>query len=227
MHVSLLTYDVPHLKTQEVFYRLRRRGAFKISFTVVPFIPRPERAVAFHHRPPQMNGPSAADLAARHAIRIFRADEWQSFHRDVHHFLVCGAGLLPSEFCEAASIINCHPGLIPEARGLDAFKWAIYNGTRVGNTLHRIDGGVDLGTVLTHALTDIFACDDLATFAARHYAAEIELLAHFDEYLDGGFKLADLPIREPTKRMNIEAEREMVRRFDEYKTAHVGRPQEA
>ena len=51
--------------------------------------------------------------------------------------------LIESEFCSAATIINCHAGLVPESRGLDAFKWAIYHGRPLGNTLHIIDQNIE------------------------------------------------------------------------------------
>ncbi|HEY0282623.1 MAG TPA: formyltransferase family protein [Rhizomicrobium sp.] len=148
-------------------------------------------------------------------------EDWESFYRRIDYFLVCGCGLLDGRFCTSARIINCHPGLIPQTRGLDAFKWCIYKGRPLGVTLHRIDERVDLGTVLHHEPTDVFEEDDLATLAARHYNAEVDLVANFDRYLKGG-TILPLEIQDATKRMPLEVEREMLRNFETFKRRSTG-----
>jgi phosphoribosylglycinamide formyltransferase-1 len=214
--ISLITYDAPHKKTQDVLSRLIRQSRFEISLTLVPFKQRPERATAFHHRPAQLIGPDPHSLAQKYKLETFALEDWQSFNQRIDYFLICGAGLLDGRFCTNAQIINCHPGLIPQSRGLDAFKWCIYKGWRLGNTLHRIDDGVDLGIVLHHQPTDVFEEDDLATLASRHYDAEIDLLVDFDRYLQGGTILS-LEIQEPTKRMPVSIEPKMLRNFENFK----------
>ena len=219
--VSLITYDVPHKKTQDVLFRLIRRSRFEISLTLVPFKPRSERATIFHHRPAQLTGPDPRSLAQKYKLETFVLEGWQSFHQRIDYFLICGAGIIDSRFCSSAKILNCHPGLIPQSRGLDAFKWCIYKGWPLGNTLHRIDDGVDLGIVLHLHRTDIFKEDDLATLAIRHYDAEIDLLVNFDRYLQGGTILS-FEIQEPTKRMPVSLESEMLRNFENFKRQVAG-----
>jgi len=216
MRVSLITYDQPHKKTQDVLFRLLRRDCFQISLTLLPFKARPAREPQFNHRPEQMRGVAPLTLAKRYALEVYALGDWRSFYQTVDYFLVCGSGLIDPEFCREAQIINCHPGLIPQVRGLDAFKWCIYQGWQLGNTLHRIDEGVDLGAVFHHEKTDVFANDDLDALAARHYDAEIDLVVNFDRYLKQGniLSLAPQPAR---KRMPSAIEAEMLRRFESYK----------
>jgi hypothetical protein len=219
--ISLITYDAPHKKTQDVLLRLLRRNRFQISLTLVPFKQRPQRATVFDHRPGQLVGTHPKTLAQEHNLELFALDDWQSFSQMVDYFLICGAGLIDGRLCASAQIINCHPGLIPQSRGLDAFKWCIYKGLRLGNTLHRIDEGVDLGIVLHHQPTDVLEEDDLAKLARRHYDAEIDLLANFDRYLEGGTVLF-LEKQEPTKRMPVSLEPEMMRNFENFKRQFAG-----
>jgi phosphoribosylglycinamide formyltransferase-1 len=214
--VSLITYDVPHKKTQDILFRLLPQGRFEITLTLVPFTSRPQRMTAFQHRPAQLVGPDPRSLAKEYQLETFALEDWRSFEQRIDYFLICGAGLIDGSFCASAQIINCHPGLIPQSRGLDAFKWCIYNGWRLGNTLHRIDRGVDLGTMLHHLPTDVFEEDDLAALAIRHYQAEIDLLANFDRYLMGGTVLS-FDQQEPTKRMPAALEPEMMRSFENFK----------
>lgn len=45
-------------------------------------------------------------------------------------------------------ILNAHPGLLPEYRGIFPVQWAIYNGDDIWVTVHFIDEGVDTGPII-------------------------------------------------------------------------------
>ena len=218
--VALITYDVPHKKTQDVLFRLIWRDCFNLTLVIAVFKSRPSRDVLFQHRPSQLTGPAPSSLASRFGLNTLPIEDWRSFRGDFEFFLVCGSGLIDPEFCQTARIVNCHPGLIPQSRGLDAFKWAIHDDLPIGNTLHFIDHQVDLGEVFHHQITDIFPEDNLASFAERHYMAEIHLLSHFDGYLQDG-TILDFLISDPRKRMPRETEAVLIRRFDVYKEKHT------
>jgi phosphoribosylglycinamide formyltransferase-1 len=220
--IALITYDVPHRKTQDVLLRMIWRGYSNVVLIVTPFKTRTSREVLFQHRPSQLTGPTPTSLASRFDLNILPIEDWRSFRGDFAFFLVCGSGLIDPEFCQTARIVNCHPGLIPQCRGLDAFKWAIHDDLPIGNTLHFIDQQVDLGEVYHHQITDVFPEDDLTSFAERHYAAEIHLLSHFDCYLQDG-KIFELPIGIPRKRMPRDTEALLVRSFNVYKEKFTGR----
>jgi methionyl-tRNA formyltransferase len=63
-----------------------------------------------------------------------------------------GGGLLRRPLLEAARhrIVGCHPGILPEYRGMDCLEWAVLEGRRdkVGLTTFLIDEGVDTGAIL-------------------------------------------------------------------------------
>merc|ERR1711916_53911 len=92
------------------------------------------------------------------------------------YLVVGGAGIIKTEYTSKHKIINSHPGLIPSSRGLDAFKWAIYNNITPGITIHQIDENIDMGKIIHHEKTPIFETDDLKTLAQRHYRNEIDTL---------------------------------------------------
>jgi phosphoribosylglycinamide formyltransferase-1 len=185
----------------------------------------PSRAVrratcSFSIGRPKLTGPASSSLANRFGLKTLPIEDWRSFRGDFEFFLLCGSGLIDPEFCRAARIVNCHPGLIPQSRGLDAFKWAIHDDLPIGNTLHFIDHQLDLGEVFHHQITDIFPEDNLASFAERHYMAEIHLLSHLDSYLEDG-TILDFAMGDPRKRMSRETEALLVHRFDAYKEKHT------
>ena len=219
MRLAILTYPVPHLKTQELLFRLWRRGFRDIRLVLTPFKQRAARNISFQHRPDQFTGPSAQPLADAYGLPVTPFEQWETLIDKTDYFLVSGAGLLDGRFCAAARVLNSHPGLVPQARGLDAFKWAIWRGEPIGNTLHFIDADVDMGEIVHHEPTPVFAEDDIHSLAKRHYEAEIDVLANFDQYLPGGARkplLLDLPVQPPRMRMPADVEAEMLKKFETY-----------
>ncbi len=63
--------------------------------------------------------------------------------------LLGGARILKDYIIRTAKIgiLNCHPGLLPEYRGMDIVGWAIYNGDDIGVTCHFVDSGIDSGPI--------------------------------------------------------------------------------
>jgi len=132
-------------------------------------------------------------------------------------YLICGAGILPREFVERNVIINTHPGFIPNVRGLDAFKWAIYEGLPVGVTSHLIGEEIDAGEIIERKVVPIYKNDTFYRVAQRVYETEIamlvnaiELLANPRDYISAG----DNIIR---KRMPHAYEVELLYKFEQYK----------
>ena len=59
------------------------------------------------------------------------------------------------------TIINCHPGRLPQYRGARPVNWALNNReTLAGITIHTIDSGIDSGPVLAEALFTIWPDTD-------------------------------------------------------------------
>jgi phosphoribosylglycinamide formyltransferase-1 len=217
MSIAILTYDTPHLKTAQVFNILRNRGIDDVDFMIMPFVQRPIREVLFSHRPNQFAGVGARELAARYGRAVHPYGEWQNLIDSYDQFIVCGSNLIDREFANSGRILNCHSGLIPAVRGLDSFKWAILHKKPIGNTLHQLDEFADAGVVLAHVRTPVYAEDTLSTFAARHYENEIWMLGYYDWVIENG-RTEELELSEPTKRMPMSVEQEMVDSFEAYKT---------
>ncbi len=114
-------------------------------------------------------------------------------------------------------IINCHPGIIPALRGLDAFKWSIYEMKPLGVTLHFIDEEVDSGEIIAVVPTNVYKTDSISTLARRHYENEIDVMVRFDEYLSNPINpFKNISPGEPKKRMPIEKEKQLAEKFYEY-----------
>jgi phosphoribosylglycinamide formyltransferase-1 len=218
--VGIITYDHCHLKTEQLVHRLlqtrqRSRPVFDMTIYALPFKPRPERRVLTSHRPDQFDAVHTRELARANGVRFVLCDVNRPLENcDV--FLIGGAGLLPAGFIGRNKIVNAHPGLVPAVRGLDAFKWAIYEGLPLGVSLHFIDERVDSGEPICTVPTPVYRNDTLSALARRHYELEVDILADFEYQLAHG-RVECYPSREPHKRMPIELEAELAKRFEAYK----------
>ena len=72
-------------------------------------------------------------------------------------------------------ILNSHPGLLPEYRGIDTIAWAVLNGDPVGVSVHFIDVGIDTGPIVRRQPFDIQSGDSLADQRSRaaHLAGQL------------------------------------------------------
>lgn len=218
MRIGIITYDFPHLKTEQLVCRFIEMDVIsEINLYALPFVPRAKRSVIAPHRP-DMN--AAAPTACFAALRKVSFHKWNGFTK-LHEFNDCfvigGCGILDTSFAAGKPIVNAHPGIIPINRGLDSFKWAIYNNNILGNTLHLINNEIDKGEILQIKKTPVFLSDTFQVLARRHYDLEIDMLANFVNVLDN--RVVSDALEEPSRmRMSVEMENEMLRRFEGWKS---------
>ncbi len=215
MKVGIVTYDVPHLKTQEVFFKLHNKKKYEIIFFVSKFKKFKKREVLFKHRPFQFKGVDIFKIAKKYNIEIQKIENINKF-KSIKFFLICGSGIINSKLIVKNKFINCHSGLIPMSRGLDSFKWSILKNRILGNTLHFIDKNVDLGKIIFQKKTPILKSDNFQRLAKRHYNIEIEMLVNFESYVQKP-RIFKLKKNEPSMRMPIYLEREMFKNFKRFK----------
>jgi phosphoribosylglycinamide formyltransferase-1 len=215
--VGLITYDYPHLKSEQVIHNLMRRKDYIYKIYALPFKPRPKREVLFNHRPDQTNAIATEVIARKHNIPYIKVNSDREIDNSCEIYLILGGGILSAECVKGKKIINCHPGIIPIARGLDAFKWSIYELAPLGVTLHFINSEVDSGEVISVIPTEVYFTDTLDTLARRHYENEIDVLSNFEYYLDAPINnFRHIQEKEPHRRMPVNIEKEMIQMFDKY-----------
>ena len=220
MSLGIITYDFPHLKTEQVLYRLLTKKEIKdITLFALPFSERKKRNVLIPHRPTQTDGISTQDLANNNDLEFIRWDGVRDIKK-CDYYLLTGAGILAPDVVRNKKIINCHAGIIPSSRGLDSLKWAIYNGIELGVTLHFLDENIDLGEIISIERTPIYLSDSLSSLARRHYELEINMLSEFLYYLRNP-SVFSMPINDACLRMPPEIEAEMVKKFDSYKNNFI------
>jgi phosphoribosylglycinamide formyltransferase-1 len=115
--------------------------------------------------------------------------------------LVCLAGymrLLSSDFVRAFpnKIINIHPSLLPNFRGLEAQKQAIDSGAKVsGCTVHFVDEELDHGEIILQKKVEVSGDDTTESLAAKilplEHALYVEAIAKIvkNKYENAGRKV--------------------------------------
>jgi len=224
--IAVITYDAPHRKTQDVVFKLILKGYRNIQLVVIPWVKRKNFQAIYSHRPSAKVQLTIEELAQRMHIQFERVD-LENLHsyfsqNTFDHILIAGAGLLPEEFAMNHKIINAHPGYLPNSKGLDAFKWAIYHGQPLGVTTHYISEKADEGKLIDKKIIPVYAEDSFHSVAYRIYETEIDMLVDAIDKIDKNEasldSLADDAF-EATRRMPNRLEAEMMDKFEKIRAA--------
>ena len=137
--------------------------------------------------------------------------------KQFEHVIIGGAGLLPDNLPKKFEIINAHPGYLPNVRGLDSLKWAIYQGQPIGVTTHYISEKPDEGQLIEKKIIPVYFEDTFHSVAYRVYETEIEMTVNAIKLIaNNEVSLEDLADERYTahRRMPHHLEMIMMNRFE-------------
>ncbi len=89
---------------------------------MLPFSPRKPRKTLMQHRPDQFMAIHPQIIAEKRKNPYIYINDDTQIDNSCDIYLILGAGILSAECIAGKKIVNCHPGIIPAVRGLDAFK---------------------------------------------------------------------------------------------------------
>ena len=81
-----------------------------------------------------------------------------------------------------------HPGLLPENRGLDTIKWAIYNELPQGITTHLIDEKIDVGKKVYRETINVDLDDSIFDIDSKLFYLEMK---HLNKILKDSFNIPE------------------------------------
>lgn len=175
--IVAFVYDFPHFKSAQGLFALKRAGIHDVLCYAAPW-----RKLPLHESPYQFR---THDMADAHHPREAAAALGYRYkvrdHADVRLSvgdvgLILGARVLPEAVVHSGGpIINLHPGLLPENRGLDTLKWAVHDGLPQAVSVHRIDARVDRGDLLHTEIVAVHEGDSEADIYNRLMWAQIAL----------------------------------------------------
>jgi len=220
----VFAYNFPHKKTQDILLHLFVQGykvgwilaADPVKLNIPPHTVRTKiRHIALLH-PRQI----AERIGANYIVAPHNSREVEDVLRQIKPELgiIAGARILKKPIISQFSIgiINLHPGLIPEARGLDAMLWSIYHDLPLGVTAHLIDERIDAGRVLVKETIPVYEDDTLLDLSERLYEKQLELLVSaIEAAYEGNWSVVDARIPY-NRKMPAELESEVLRKLSDY-----------
>ena len=213
--ISVLTYNAPHRKTQDLLMRLKTNGYNEIQVLATPWKKRKNFQSLIPHRNFENLNIMPNELCKNLGFNFNEVVIDDISISDQEYILIGGAGILPEKIVNSGKVINSHPAYLPYVRGLDSLKWAIYNNQKIGVTTHIISKDCDAGKLIKRKLVPLYNWDTFHSLAYRQYDLEVNMLV--DALID--IKTATLEelstqISKPTRRMPHSKEKELFQKFN-------------
>ena len=191
--------------------------------TRIPFHYNKKKFPFFQHRPEMNYYIPEIDSLCDNLGYKYQYGELESFNIEQDRIvLIAGAGIINEKFVADHTIINSHPGYIPDVRGLDALKWAIYEDKPIGVTTHLIGEYIDAGMIIERRIIHVFSSDTFHAVAQRVYENEVSMLVEAVEKIKYNNLENIIPNNyELHKRMPLEIEIKLLDYFEKYKEKHA------
>lgn len=176
--ILAFVYDFEHNKSVQGLLSLKTLGADVICLAapkkVLPFKPSKTRVA------PKVSALHPRDVAKAFGYPYVPIDHDSMEVLKYAHLcdvgVILGARILKRFITEKLPIINMHPGLLPENRGLDNLKWAIYKNLPQGVTAHIVDHRIDRGQMLLQEIVPVYEDDSFVDVFLRLQDVERQLM---------------------------------------------------
>ena len=220
--IGVLTYPVKHRKTFDLLSLLKANGYKDLKVYAIPFHYQKKKFPIYQHRPEMNYDIPETEALCKNFEYEYEIGQLDDFAIEEDRIvLIAGAGILPEEFVKSHTVINAHPGYIPNCRGLDAFKWAIVEDQPIGVTTHLIGEYVDAGEVIERREIPVYSSDTFHALAQRVYENEVSMLVEaISKYDEATLEIMLPGDYEVHKRMPPEIEESLLHMFEEYKKKH-------
>lgn len=222
--VGILTYNIKHRKTYDTLCMLKAKGYKEVMVYAMPMHYKKTFTPLIEHRPSMLWEIDTKELCRNLGYKYIDINGYSEIKQKKGDIiLVCGAGILPDQILKNYKVINAHPGYIPNCRGLDALKWAIYDGEKIGVTTHIIGKEVDAGEVIIREEVPVSKNDTFFLVAQKVYETEIYLLVKSIELLENNVETKYISGDgfEVHKRMPNSIEEQLLNKFEDYKKQFV------
>lgn len=227
MKIGIFAYNFEHKKTQEGLLNLFLNGykpvcIFAQDWKMLPYVNNGARVglqgMKYSH--PKI----IAEKLNIEYINISHDDSKCSkiikeLNLDIG--IILGSRILKKKVIDSFNIgvINMHPAMLPDNRGLDNIKWAILNNLPQGVTTHLISEKIDAGHIIDKKLVDVYLDDTLTEIMLRIQNKEqimmIESL-HKIEFVNYD-SFPELSYEKYNLKITPELENLTLKKFDEYK----------
>ena len=235
MHLAgpsvVFTYDSPHVKSSRVLESLVEIGAPPSLIVAAPLeklnVYQLERqdfvrtGLTFKRDQREI----AHELGIPYLVAKHNSEEVFSTLGELQPELgiVAGARILSETLIQKFSkgVLNAHPGLIPENRGLYNFHYGILRRLPQAVTLHFIDKRVDAGRILETEIVQISPNQSAAEVHREMMEIQIRMLSQ--RFTHSGLRVVEATVNgnPPNPRLTRELEITAVEQFNSYRNNYA------
>lgn len=193
MKLAVFAYDFPHKKTQDFLFRLLLENYTPTLVIGAPWVKLNIRQPALRAGLKHIDVVETAKVCERFSIPYIvkphndPAVQEILKKENIDIGIIAGARILQAPIINAVTtgIINFHPGLIPEVRGLDTLHWAVYDDKPLGVTAHFIETEIDAGRIIQKQHVPIFSDDTVRDIWTRMEQTQTNMLPEVLEMVEG------------------------------------------
>lgn len=166
-NVMLFIYDFPHKKTQDFIFRLIVEG-----YTIEYCIAAPWKKLNIRSSSTRIDHKHEGLIHPRIICKKFKIKYMSCSHTNlkalnflkknpVDLYIIAGARIFSKDVINASGgkILNIHPGMLPDIRGLDTFLWSINHKKPLGISSHFITSKIDAGLLIYKEKLPLYADD--------------------------------------------------------------------
>lgn len=184
MKVALFAYNFEHKKTQDIiFYLLANKykidvilAANPVELNIKPSSIRTKIKHDFLIHPKRI----AENFGIRYEVVEHNSKETSEILKEsnIDIGIISGARILKSHIIESCNvgILNLHPAILPECRGLDSLLWSLEKDIDLGVTGHLIQKQVDSGKIIYKDTISIKKDDTILDLNERLYDKQLDIL---------------------------------------------------
>lgn len=187
MNKALFVYDFPHKKSQEFLIKLWLENLEPEVVIAAPYKELSEKEMNVSEirvKPNHKNIVHPKKVAKKMDIPYYVSEHNSEKTRKLLNEykidlgIIGGARILKDEIIKSCDygILNFHPGILPDNRGLDALKWAILKDIPPGVTAHLINRKVDSGKIVMTKKITIKEDDTFVDLSLRLFETQLEIL---------------------------------------------------
>lgn len=196
--IVIFAYNFRHRKTQDFIFRLFGEGipirGIIAADAIKLKIPASSIRMKIRHSGLLHPEKIAKVIGCDYLVMPHEGDKIEAWLDETQPELgiISGARLLKPQVISkfTKGIINFHPGLIPEARGLDSLLWSINDRIPLGVTSHLIDHRVDAGDILEKRIINIFEDDSLLDLSERLHGLQLDMIKEAIIRAQNGIKIS-------------------------------------
>ena len=139
--------------------------------------------------------------------------------------IVLGARILDQEVIQSFNlgVLNMHPGILPDNRGLDNIKWSLIKNLPIGVTCNLIDDKIDRGRLVAREQINVYEDDSLLDLHLRVQNLEQKMMIDSIGILSQADvkELEELTSGSYYRSVPWELERDISLYFEEYKKVNI------